>query len=148
MFTTKVFIRGKEPYLEKIGWTKNYETILSEETIKECFISKGPLVGGWFKEFPLGLNRVIKKAAAERRKGLDWLDEEKLRNLFLGECKHSDLILVESEVNKVYERLPEKELLVSFMLFKNDPTYLFNGRYVYLIEAKTSRTSPKVLIRY
>lgn len=116
-----------------------HEVMFSEEELKECFISKGPLKGLWFKEFPLGLRRVIERAFEERKKGLDWLDKEKLRNFFLSECKHPDLILIESEVVKVYERMSEKDVLASFLLYRDDPTYLFNGKSVYLIEAKTAK---------
>lgn len=113
-----------------------YERVLSEREIVDCFIERGPLSGEWFKEFPVGLKKVLEKVDEERRKGLQWLDDEKFRNLFLGICKHVDLILVESKVKRVFERIPEKDII---LLYTNFPKDLFSGKSVYLIEAKKSK---------
>jgi len=113
-----------------------YESHLSEREVVDCFIQKSGLSGLWFKEFPVGLKKVDEVANEERRKGgFEWLSEEKFRNLFLGICKHVDLVLVESNINKVYERIPEKDIL---LLWKNYPPDLFAGKTVTLIEAKAS----------
>jgi hypothetical protein len=113
-----------------------YESSLSEKEVIDCFIQKSGLSGLWFKEIPVGLKKVDEVADEERRKGgFEWLSDEKFRNLFLGICKHVDLILVESSINKVYERIPEKDIL---LLWKNYPHDLFAGKKVTLIEAKAS----------
>ena len=113
-----------------------YESYLSEREVVDCFIQRSGLRGLWFKEFPVGLKKVDEVADEERRKGgWDWLDDEKFRNIFLGICKHVDLILVESNINKVYERVSEKDIL---LLWKNYPHDLFAGKTVMLIEAKSS----------
>jgi hypothetical protein len=113
-----------------------YESYLSEREVIDCFIQRSGLRGLWFKEFPVGLRKVDEAADEERRKGgWDWLNDEKFRNLFLGICKHVDLILVESNINKVYERISEKDI---FLLWKNYPPDLFAGKTVMLIEAKSS----------
>lgn len=114
-----------------------YEDLLSERAIVDCFIQHGPLSGIWFKEFPVGLKKVIEKADEERKKGnFEWISEEKFGNLFSGICQHVDLILLESAHNKVVERIPEKDIL---LLYKNYPEDLFAGKSVYLIEAKKSK---------
>lgn len=113
-----------------------YESYLSEREVVDCFIQKSGLSGLWFKEFPVGIKKVDEIANEERRKGgFEWLSDEKFRNLFLGICKHVDLILVESNVNKVYERIPEKDIM---LLWKNYPHDLFAKKTVILIEAKAS----------
>jgi hypothetical protein len=113
-----------------------YESHLSEKEVVDCFIQKSGLNGLWFKEFPAGLKKVDEVANEERKKGgFEWLSDEKFRNLFLGICKHIDLVLVELNINKVYERISEKDI---FLLWKNYPPDLFSGKTAILIEAKAS----------
>ena len=120
----------------KIGEEFRFERYIipeleNEQDIIKCFIEKGPLKGVWLFEVPVKL-KEIKKAAREAMEKPDWtefLDREKIQNVFLPMAKHIDLVCIENPEKRVVGRLDEKAYLIS---------PIFSGRTVTLIEAKAS----------
>lgn len=115
---------------------EEYAEIINEQRVKDCFIERGPLKGIWLYEVPVNLLEIEKTAREFRKRGSSWgISLEKLENSLAGLAKYVDLVCIEAPETKI---ITERQKVTDYLAARRLNEPVFNGRTVFLIEAKAS----------
>lgn len=110
--------------------------VINEQKIKDCFIEHGPLKGVWLYEVLVNLSEIEKAASEIRKRRGSWsISLEKLENSLAGLAKRVDLVCIEATENKI---MAGGQNVTDYLAARRLNEPVFNGRTVFLIEAKAS----------